>query len=121
MKPSTYNFPDMVRGDTFDGIAELQITVDSAAPSVALASVRIHFRRSKRAGAILKSLSSEDSPATISIDNADTWLISIPSSNDLDLPVGKSFYDMEFTDADGRKKTYIAGTIEVLHDVTRDE
>lgn len=109
----------MVRGDTFDGIANLQITVDSAAPTDALASVRIQFRRSKRAASVLQSLSSDDSPATILIEDADTWLISIPSSNNLDLPVGKSFYDMEFTDVNGRKKTYIAGTIEVLQDVTR--
>lgn len=118
MKPSTYNFPDLVRGDTFDGISSLQITVNDAAPTTALASVRAQFRRSKKADAVLLELSSETSPATISIDNASTWLISVPAGS-LDLPVGKAFYDMEFTDADGRKKTYIAGTIEVLQDVTR--
>jgi hypothetical protein len=118
VKPSTYNFPDLVRGDTFDGITSLQITVNDAPPPVALASVRAHFRRSKLAAATLVELSSEDSPATIVIHDSGTWLISIPPGS-LDLPVGKAFYDMEFTDTSGRKKTYIAGTIEVLQDVTR--
>lgn len=118
MTPGTYTMPTFVRGDTWQGVDSMTITVNSAAPANSLSSVLTQFRRNRTAtGEPLLELSSADA-SEIVIDDADNWVIQFPPQQ-LSLPAGTFYYDIQFTDSSGAVKTYVSGTIVVQPDVTR--
>ena len=117
MTPGAYTLPAFTHGDTWDGVPTITITIDDAAPSTALSSVRMHFRTTAaQKGSPLLELTS--AAGDITITSAANWIISIPAQS-LDLPVGTLYYDIEFTDTAGTITTYLSGTITVAQDVTR--
>jgi len=102
-------------GDTWPGMT-ITVEIDNATPPVALSSVRMQFRKRKNSeGDADLSL---QSPATITITDADDWIVNIPAQV-LDLGVGNWYWDVEFTDASGVIRTPIEGTLVIDQDVTR--
>lgn len=114
---STYNLPSVKRGDTWDGVPQLQITIGGEAPSGDLASVRLHFRsRPDAPGDPALELGS--ATGEIVILDAAAWQIRIPEQI-LALEPGTWVYDMETVSSTGRTKTYVGGSLLVEHDITR--
>lgn len=115
--PAQHDFGEVVQGNTWLGIyPAMIITVNNAAPTSALASVRMQFRRTPGDPAA-ETLSSEDDEITI--NDASTWNITIPPQV-LELCAGDWMTDIEFTNAAGEKKTYVAGKLKVLPAITRE-
>jgi hypothetical protein len=117
MTPATYHLPSVVEGDTWAGIPALTVRVNNAAPASALALVRIQIRRRHDDADALVSLHS-GSGGGISIDDAAAWEVSV-ARRVLDLPAGRYVHDVEFTDAAGEVRTYLAGSLSVGKQVTR--
>lgn len=116
--PAQLTLPAHVRGDTWEGFAVTGILIDDAAPATALASVLIHFRSATDAtGTADHVLSTADADELV-IDDADAWAFTAPAQ-DLPLAAGKWYYDIQCTDAAGDIRTYIAGTLTIIQDVTR--
>lgn len=115
MTPATYTIPSHTSGDMWAGISSLTITINSVAPTVALASARIQFRKSA-AGSVVLELSTADD--TILIESAANWEISVPKIV-VSIPAGVYVYDLQTVDGDGDTKTYLGGTWTILEDITR--
>ena len=112
----TYNFPDMVRGDTFDE-RSIKFTINGTDVdfSVATNKATIQFRKGDKKGKVYLELTiggglAANDPAVgwIKIEEfeTDTW------------PAGTYYYDVEL-DIDGKVSTYIGGIMKVLQDTTR--
>lgn len=116
MTPGTYHLPGLVEGDTWTGVPSLRVRVNDAAPPSALALVRLQVRRRHDDAVAMLSLTSAD--GGIVIGDAAEWELSIPPRQ-IALAAGRYVYDLEFTDAAGTVKTYLAGTMVVHKQVTR--
>jgi hypothetical protein len=116
MKPAFFEIPSFVRGDTWNGINSISITVNSSFPIASVVSSRIQFKTHKKDTTALATLTSAD--GSIVITDVDAWTFHIPQQN-IDLPVGKLFWDMEIVDSSDNVRTYLEGTVTVLQDVTR--
>lgn len=116
-KPGFYKLADHVEGDTWDGV---EIVVKNSATDeplpVPLASVRISFRK----GAFAKEarVTLDSAAGSILIEDAAGWHFRAIAQT-LDLPAGTWNYDVETTDTNGRVKTYLAGTLNVVKQVTQ--
>lgn len=106
--------PKRVQDTNWLGIPSVgPIAPGGAAPTFPLASVRMIFGSSFPVGdAPLFELSSapEGLQGTISIDNASTWLFSVPVQ-ELLLPVGNYCWEIHTTDTQGVKNVYYTGTL----------
>ena len=106
----------LVRGDQWPGIAALTIQVNGSPPVAALASARMQFRADKSSPSPSASLATAD--GSIAIVEAANWELTIPPLS-LPLTAGTWYWDLETTDATGAVKTYLAGTLQVIQDITR--
>ena len=113
---TSVTLPSLIRGDTWDGISSISITVDGSPPIYPVASARIHFRRKPAANIIGHSLDSEDD--SILILDAAGWSFQAPPQA-LPLGTGLWYWDFETVDTEGTIKTYVFGTITIIQDVTR--
>lgn len=118
MEPAFYEMAAMVRGDTWDGIDSMEISFTGGA-TASLESGRMQFRREKdRNGAPEYELNTAGTGINILQTGNPSWEITIPKQ-DLPLPVGTNYWDLELIDSDNCVKTYVEGTINILQDVTR--
>lgn len=112
----TYNFPDMVRGDTFDE-RSIKFTINGTDVdfSVATNKATIQFRKGDKKGKVYLELTiggglvaNDPAIGNIKIEEFETeeW------------PAGTYYYDVEL-DLDGTIDTYIGGTMELTQDTTR--
>ena len=114
--PGQLNLEPIVRGDTWDGIPKIVFEINGSPPPNDLAFVRMQFRQEPESNPAGASLDSDGNG--IVINDAATWDITI-SPTKLGLTAGKWLWDVETTDSTGEVKTYLAGTIEVLPDISR--
>lgn len=105
MNPGVYNLPNMVQGDTWDGISVV-LTVDDIAPTVPLQLVHMTFQADPQAEPTVTLYS----PGDITINDAATWDITVPAQK-LNLPVGTFHYSLRFMDTNSNLKTYLTGTL----------
>ncbi len=110
MTPGEVTLSSYSYGDTWNGIAQITVAVGGSPPAANLASVEMEFRPRSVPSKQAKLLTSPDD---ITIVSAANWEISIPAQ-DLELNAGKYDWYLTTVDADGVRKTYIKGTIEVL-------
>jgi len=114
--PQTYEIPACVSGDTFPGLRISSVTINGAAPTTALASVRVDFRTAPDAAAAALSLNSSSSGITI--NNNATWDFELDAFT-ITLDADCYFYDIETTDSGGTVRTYLRGSWTVAQDTTR--
>jgi len=113
--PERYCLPSILTGDTFPGLTVDSITINGAAPTSALASVRMDFRTAPAATSADLSLSNGSG---ITIDDAANYGFTVDAF-DVALDPALYYFDIETTDADGTIRTYLKGTWQVSRDVTR--
>lgn len=118
--PANVTLPSFVRGDTWDGIDEITITVNDAAPPYPLASAKIEFRKGSKTGDLGHTLSTapQSGDGIIQVADAALWKLIVPPQ-DMPLTAAIWHYDIQTTDSQGTVKTYIAGTVTVEQDVTQ--
>lgn len=112
MIQGTYNFPDIVSGDT-STTTDFQIITNGAPTDLTGCTIKMDFANA--AGAVVKYFSTVDSTITFTdIINGkfrvEQYLC--------DIPKGPYTYDIQIIFADGQIKTYVSGTITVLPQVT---
>lgn len=108
------------RGDRWIGIQSIgPVTINDATPSNSLTRVRMQFRQD----ALVFSLDSDagQSPdAPIVIDNATTWIASVPEVESFLTSTGTWNFDIEFYETGKTSPlTLVSGTIQVCEDVTQ--
>ena len=114
MLPGKLTVEGMVEGDTWRGVPSLTVTIDGLVPSVALAGVKMQFR--KRIGGVVgDELSTAN--GRISILSAANWQVRIGPSM-LELTQGSWLFDCEFTAVDGSVYTMLKGTLQVAAGIT---
>ena len=108
----TYNFPDSLKGDTFDGM-EFEILINSVAKNLTNTIIKIMFRRETKTGTIQKTIVSGSgitkTDAVNGIFEIDTFTV--------DFPAGTYWYDIQFNDS-GVINTYVGGYWNIIQDVT---
>jgi hypothetical protein len=112
MIPGTGNLSATLRGDTWGGVPSITISPTTGAT---LESAAMQWR--DESGIVRIEFGTED--GTIAIDDAGPveWVLSIPA-RDLEIPAGVFQFDLQCVDANGARKTYWRGSIEVQQDVT---
>ena len=111
----TVTLAPITRHDTWDGL-HLAYSSNGTAFASPLALVRMQFRDAD--GALGLSLTSSGPAATITISDAARWAFSVLPITSVTLAAGTWTWSIETTAADGRCKTYLAGTIKVVEDAT---
>lgn len=108
MLPGNYDMPSVTAGDTWGGLVVTSLEDSEGPLAVALASVKIYFRavNSACAKCILSS------PTEITITNAAAWAFTA-AAQVLPLTQGDWSYEVELTDADGYKQTYLKGGLTI--------
>lgn len=117
MTPGTYDFPDVVAGDT---VAKRRFTVTRTVAGVTapenLTGVAIHCWFARVApGSVEIQMSVGNG---ITIVNAAAGIFELNEFSAPSSPVVYR-YDIQFTYPDGRKRTYVAGRLRVLSDISR--
>jgi hypothetical protein len=112
---TTYNFPDHIKGDTYDG-TQFTITVNSVALDLTGASIKMALKLEKDQATADLELTTTDGGITIS--NPPTSGIFSVAKQIIDVAVGKYFYDIQITLQDETVKTYISGRWKITQDIT---
>ncbi len=114
--PELLDLGEMVRGDTWNGIGPaIVFAINGSPPASQLASVLMQFRRFPNEAPAATLTSGE----SININSALNWSVTVPEQ-DLPLPAGVWFSDIQLTDAAGRVKTWIKVKLTVLDDYSRE-
>lgn len=120
MQPVTINIPDHTKGDTWEGLSIGPVTFDSAPPPSNLVSCRMYLR-DRRGNLVLKF---RTSPAagekTITVSDAATWEILVPSVV-IDINPSDYSWGFETTDAAGAVRTLYAGVWTITKEHTYDD
>ena len=112
---SRYDFPQVIKGDTFNGIL-FTIKVNSVALDLTDAEINMDLRLALTGASVKRFTSVNDEHITISATPSDgtftfnNQLINVPAEN--------YKYDIEITFADDTVKTYIYGNWTIIQDVT---
>ena len=109
-----YRIPPHRRGDTWDGINSITITVNGTPVNLTGAQVKMEFRQSIDSPVVL-TLSTQD--GSIVIMNAAGGIIQIPPQK-IEIPFTTYLYDLQVTYPNGTVKTYMSGTWEIVPDIT---
>lgn len=110
----TYRIPPHRRGDTWDGINSITISVNGTPVNLTGATIKMEFRQSVDYPVAL-TLSTTDN--TIQFVNAANGVIRIPSQM-IEIPFSTYLYDLQVTFPNGTVKTYMSGTWEIVSDIT---
>jgi hypothetical protein len=110
-----YNFPDHVKGDTFDGTL-FTIKVNGVPLDLNSAHIDMDLRL-EPLGVIAKTFSS-DTGGIIIYNPSDGQFTVDPQI--VDVPAGDYYYDIEITLSNGVVKTYVGGRWKILQDITYD-
>ena len=98
-------------GDTWPGLPQITIRINSDPPSDALASASLIFYLAEK-GPLNPALTLT-SEEEISITDDANWVIETPAQA-LALPPGEWTFRFALTDAEGVKRTYLIGTLTIL-------
>lgn len=109
----TYNYPDTLFGDTFEGV-QFTVTVNASPLDLTGATIKTEFR-DLFSGALVKTL---EIGTGITVTDAVNGVFQVDAFI-VDIPVGNHKHDVQITLADSRVKTYITGSWEILQDVTQ--
>lgn len=115
-KPAIGNLEPIVYGDTWDGLPDCSFSSNGSAFASSLALVRMFF---KNADSVTGLELSSATSGQITIMDAATWAFNVEPIDEFPLAVGEWYWSIETTDADDIRKTYVAGSIEVLDDATK--
>jgi hypothetical protein len=110
----TYNISSHRRGDTWDGINSITISVNGSPINLTGATVKMEFRQSLDSPVALTLSTTNNS---ILITNAVGGVIQIPAKK-IEIPFAKYLYDLQVTFSNGVVKTYMSGTWEITADIT---
>jgi hypothetical protein len=108
----TYNIPSHRRGDTWDGINSIAISVNNVPVVLSGASISMEFRQDIDTPVVM-SFSTETS--TIQVLNANTIRI-LPRK--IEVPFATYYYDLQVTYPTGVVKTYMSGSWAIVPDIT---
>ena len=114
-RPTNYNFPSAVRGDTFNGL-KFTVLVNDIAVDLTNATIIMDLRLTPT-GVVVKSFTTVGSGG-ITINSDPTTGKFVFDAQIIDLPAAKYVYDIEIDFQSGLIKTYIGGTWEIIQDVT---
>jgi len=114
--PAAFDLESVSTGDTHPGLEVTGVTINEAAPTFSLTSVRMDLRDFPDAATASKALTSGG--GDITIDDAAAWVFTVEPFL-MDLAAQTYYYDLETTDANGTIRTYLSGTVLVAQDVTR--
>jgi hypothetical protein len=112
-KPGSFNFPDTLKGDTFEGV---EFTLENNGSPVDLTGSSIEMMvKLVATGTSALTVSTPSSGLTITdasngVFEFDEQIISIDA--------GQYVYDIEVTDVSGDVLTYVSGTWLICQDVT---
>lgn len=114
--PGTYNFPEMVRGDTFRA-RDIAANISQDSVPLEITSARMQVRVQGGGDLLLEWASCE-----ITGDDSNTVRLSAKTAAEMQvLAPGVHEYDLEVVFAsDGAKLTLFAGKFPILADTTRD-
>jgi len=113
----TYNFPDQISGDTWDGISSITILENGSAVDLTDCDVFIQFRTSKNlASPVFLEMSNYNNK--VGVVSPLLGLISI-SEQELNIPEGEYVYDLQINFPNGDVKTYLTGNIKILSQIKR--
>jgi hypothetical protein len=107
-----YNIPNILSGDTYDGV-QFEVIVNSAPKDLTNTGIKVYFRRQSKTGAIQKSISNGSG---ITKTDAVNGVFQIDAFT-VDFPAGTYYYDIQFNDS-GVINTYVGGYWNILQDVT---
>lgn len=110
----TYDIPTAKRGDTWDGINSICISVNGVPANLTGASIKAEFRKSIDSPVAL-TLSTDN--GGIVVINPTGGLIQFPPKL-IEIPFGTYMYDLQVTYANGVVKTYFSGTWIITPDIT---
>jgi len=110
----TYNIPDHLRGDTWNGITSITFSKDGIPLSLLGASISMQFRKQV------------DGPVTLELTTDNEGIVITDPSNGIiqivptliTMQYGTYQYDLEVTLVDGTVKTYMKGTWKIVPDIT---
>lgn len=110
----TYNFPRHRRGDTWDGINSIGISVNGVPVNLSGAVISMELREDY------------DAPAAFSLSTTTSTVSVLPSLSAftippvlIDIPPATYLYDIQITYPTGIIKTYMEGKWEIYFDVTK--
>ena len=110
----TYNIPDHLRGDTWNGINSISLSKDGLPLQLSGANILMQFRKD-----VDSPINLELSTANggITIMNAVSGIIQIPPAL-ITMNYGTYQYDLQVTLAGNYVKTYMKGTWKILPDTS---
>jgi len=111
-RPANIPLPDIVRGDTWDGITA-SLSTDGTLLADSLVGVRMSF---KGPDSDAEALMLTSAAGQIVITSAANWRFTVNPITPFPLTVGTFSWNIETTDSGGSIKTYLAGTILVIND-----
>jgi hypothetical protein len=118
MTPATYTFPDHVAGDT---VSSRRFTVTrtvggmTSPENLTGVSIACWFARGETTGQVERQMSNGNG---ITVVNAAGGVFDLDAFTAFDT-VGVYRFDIQFTYPDGRKRTYVAGTLRIRPEVSR--
>lgn len=113
-RPVHIELSPVVINDTWGGLTDCRFTSNGNAFSSNLANVRMHFRDSENV--LIREMTSTNGGVTI--DNASNWQFTVNPITSLTFNPGTYYWSIETTDLNGKIKTYVSGTLQVIHDAT---
>lgn len=123
MKQIIIELPEHHQGDSWDGIPAIgPFTINGVAPASPLVGIRLYLVREGKGAPVIKLGTGEGVDAPIVIHNAATWFASVPriSYEVFNPVVGTYWGDLEFTAADGWRKSPYRVKLPVTPDLTHD-
>lgn len=112
-----YNLPDIMQGDTLKA-QSFRVVINDAEPTSALASVEIDFRQNQRTNCAAALQLTNGSGVTIT--DAAAWEFEIDRIQELDLEPAYYVYSIKTIAADGTRRNYVKGGMNVTLPPTRD-
>jgi hypothetical protein len=110
----TYRIPPHRRGDTWDGINSITISVNGSPVNLTGSTIKMEFRQSVDYPVVL-TFSTTD--GTIEFVNPANGVIRIPAQK-IEVPFTTYQYDLQVTFPNGTVKTFMSGTWEIVPDIT---
>jgi len=114
-RPTNYNIPSAIRGDTFDGI-KFTVNVNSAVVDLTDAVITMNMRLTPL-GTIAKSFTTVNSGGLTILSPATAGEFQIDAQV-IDITADEYVYDIQIVFGNGEIKTYVGGRWEVIQDVT---
>lgn len=99
------------KGDNWDGLPAVTLLINDLTPAVAIASAELIFFNAEKGPDTPELMLT--SPTKITITSAAGWEIEVPPQV-LALPLGEWTFRLRIIDAEGIKKTFGTGTLQIL-------